>query len=108
MTVFYYGCLDIKTFNYAHVVMLPKEEGDNCVTDFRLISLLNVVYKIITKFLSERLNIVLNNLVNGSQSSFIKGRFILDGIASVQELMYVWKRQRRHGGALLKLDFAKA
>lgn len=108
MTKFYYGCLDIKRFNYAHFILLPKKEGANCVTGFRPISLLNIVYKIVTKILTIRLNFVLNNLADSSQSRFIEGRFILDGIAAIQEFMSTWKRQKKRGAVLLKLDFAKA
>lgn len=48
ITEFY--CLDIKRFNYTHVILLPKKEGANCVTDFRPTSVLNVVCKSLLKF----------------------------------------------------------
>lgn len=77
------------------------------MTGFRSISLLNIVYKIVTKILTIRLNFVLNNLADSSQSGFIEGRFILDGIAAIQEFMSTWKRQKKRGGVLLKLDLLR-
>lgn len=76
------------------------------MSGYRPISLFNVTYKIITKVLTLRLNPLLDKLIDTSQSGFIPGRFILDGIAIAQQLMFAWVRQRRTG-ALLKLDFAK-
>lgn len=48
MIEFSYGYLDINKFNYAHVVLSPKK-GANSISNFRPISLLNVIYKIIFK-----------------------------------------------------------
>lgn len=48
-------------------------------------------------------------MIDKAQTIFFLGRFIVDdGITAAQELMLAWVRQRKHGGALLKLDFAKA
>lgn len=51
---------------------------------------------------------MLKTLISKSPSGFSDGKFIFDGIAVAQELMSAWMRQRKHKGALLKLDFAKA
>lgn len=55
------------------------------VTEFRSISLLNVVYKIITKILTTRLNSVLDSLIDNSKIGFIADKYILVGTAAAQD-----------------------
>lgn len=75
-----------------------KIKAPNCVTDFRPISLLNVVYKIVIEIFTIRLNFVLNDLVDIARPGFIKERFILDGIVSIQEFVCLEeKKQKRKG-----------
>lgn len=64
------------------MLLLPKKVGANYVRDFRPISILNVVYKIITKILTIRLTSTLDSLIDSSQTGFIAGRYILDGVAA--------------------------
>lgn len=64
---FYMEYLDVERFNYAHVVLIRKKEGASSVSNFRPISLLNVIYKIITKTLTQRLNSLLYNIIDKSQ-----------------------------------------
>ena len=56
--------LDIARLNYAFAVLIPKKVGANKVQEYRPISLLNVIYKIITKVLTNRLNPKLAQLVD--------------------------------------------
>lgn len=84
MTEFYNGQLDIQRINYVYVVLLSKKDGIGTVSDYRPISLLNVIYKIITKVFTLKLNPLLDKLIHVSQSGFIPGRFILDVIAAAQ------------------------
>lgn len=52
---FYHYKLDLKRLNYAFVVQILKKIGEIKVKDFRSISLLNSLYKIISKILALRL-----------------------------------------------------
>lgn len=58
--------------------MIPKRVGANDLRDFRPISLIFGVYKIIAKVLSERLKKLINRVINNNQMAFIKGRQIMD------------------------------
>lgn len=104
---FYVGQLDIERLNYTYIVLLLKIAGANRVSKFRPISILNVVYKIITKVFTNRLNGILSQLIDPMQSSFIQGRFIMDGIVVTQELSSGWFKQKRTRGMLLKLDLLR-
>jgi len=65
--------LDIKRLNFAYLVFILKKEGANLVHKIRAISLLNVIYKVIRKVLTNRLNTKLQLLVDPAQTGFTKG-----------------------------------
>ena len=96
--------LNIARLNYGIIVLLPKINRANQIKQFRLICLLNVIYKIITKVLTLRLNIVINKIISEAQTAFIPGRYILDGVLIVHEILHEL-RVRKKKGIILKLDF---
>ena len=49
----------IPEINYTHLVLIPKIKSPEKMTNFRLFSLCNVIYKIISKVLANRLKIIL-------------------------------------------------
>ena len=77
-TQFYNYVIDLRYFNYALVALIPKKICASIANEFQPISLLNVVFKIITKFLANRLRPCIHLLVGQVQSVFIKNRYILD------------------------------
>ena len=77
------------------------------VKDFRPISLMNGVVKILSKVLSLRLAKKLENLVSPNQSAFIKGRNIADIFAAAKEIISQANKSKMKG-IIYKLDFEKA
>lgn len=61
------------------------------------------LYKIISKILAARLQVV----VSETQTGFMKGRSILDGVLTGNEVVK-WLKKKKKPGALLNLDFRKA
>ncbi|GJT95097.1 RNA-directed DNA polymerase, eukaryota [Tanacetum coccineum] len=96
-----------KGCNSSFIVLIPKFPGANMVKDFRPISLIGSLYKIIAKVLANRLVDKLGSIVNEVQSAFVKDRQILDGPFILDELIQWCKKKRKH---LLcsKLYFEKA
>ncbi|GJU12575.1 RNA-directed DNA polymerase, eukaryota, reverse transcriptase zinc-binding domain protein [Tanacetum coccineum] len=77
------------------------------VKDFRPISLIGSLYKIIAKVLANRLVDKLGSIVNEVQSAFVKDRQILDGPFILDELIQWCKKKRKHL-LVFKVDFEKA
>nr|GEW36361.1 cysteine-rich receptor-like protein kinase [Tanacetum cinerariifolium] len=71
--------------NSNFIALIPKIIDANMVKDFRPISLIGSLYKVITKILTNRLVNVICDLVNEVQSAFVAERQILDGLFILNE-----------------------
>jgi hypothetical protein len=78
---FFNGLVDLKAINNSFITLIPKVNNPSRVNDFRPISLLSCVVKIITKLLGDRLQSVIIPLVHKKQYGFIKSRTIQDWLA---------------------------
>jgi hypothetical protein len=87
--------------------LIPKVLGADQITQFRPISLINVIFKIVSKAYASRLDPVANRIISPNQTVFIKGRNILYGPLSLIEIVHEL-RSKKLGGILAKLDFEKA
>ena len=67
-----------KSLNATFKPLIPKKNGASNIQDFRPISLVGIVYKILAKVLENRLKEVLDQLISESQNSFVGERLILD------------------------------
>ena len=95
--------------NRTFITLIPKVENPIQISQYRPISLCNVSYRILTKFLVNRLRPMLNNLVGPHQSSFLKNRSTSDNIIVCQEVIHsLMKTKDTEGGMILKIDFEKA
>uniref|UniRef100_A0A803PUD0 Reverse transcriptase domain-containing protein n=1 Tax=Cannabis sativa TaxID=3483 RepID=A0A803PUD0_CANSA len=98
------------SLNETNIVLIPKKKNAEFMTDLRPISLCNVLYKVISKVLANRLKVVLPDVISESQSAFLPGRLISDNIMVSFEIMHYLKRKRlgKDGFMALKLDMSKA
>ncbi|XP_071688860.1 uncharacterized protein [Rutidosis leptorrhynchoides] len=87
--------------------LIPKVKNPSFIKDYRPISLIGVMYKIITKILAMRLVKVLDKIIGKEQSYFITGRQILDGPLILNETIE-WYKRRKEKLLILKIDFEKA
>ncbi|GJT07883.1 RNA-directed DNA polymerase, eukaryota, reverse transcriptase zinc-binding domain protein [Tanacetum coccineum] len=79
--------------NATLLTLVLKVSNASKVTEYRPIACCNVLYKCISKIITNRIKSSLNKLVNGNQSTFIPGRMIQDNILLSQELLKGYDRK---------------
>ena len=96
-----------KSLNATFITLIPKKHAASEIRDFRPISLVGGVYKIIAKVLANRLRMVMGDILSASQNAFVRGRQILDPILIANECL---DSRLKFGqpGLLCKSDIEKA
>ena len=90
------------------IILLPKPDKDKCLlNNWRPISLLNQVYKILSGALTERLKPALEYIIHPDQKGFVSGRYMGECIRNVYDVVE-YAKNRKRVGLLLLIDFEKA
>jgi hypothetical protein len=96
-----------KGINSTFIALIPKVDSPQRLTDFRPISLVGSLYKILAKVLANRLRMVIGSMISESQTTFVKDRQILDGILIANEVVDEVRKSKIEL-MLFKVDFEKA
>ncbi|PRQ44942.1 putative RNA-directed DNA polymerase [Rosa chinensis] len=96
-----------KVTNETYICLIPKKANSLKVGDYRPISLITSLYKIIAKLLAWRLREVLSDTISGVQGAFIRGRQILDAVLVANEVVDETRKKKKEG-LVFKIDFEKA
>ena len=97
-------------FNETHIVLIPKVKEPKRMTDFRPISLCNVVFRITSKVIANRLKKILPSIIIDTQSAFVHGWLITNNVLVAFETMHHINGRKggKKGEMALKLDMSKA
>lgn len=96
--------------NDTNIVLVPKRRDPCNMIHFRPISLCNVLLKIISKVLVNKLQRVMSHYIDEGQNTFVLGRLITDNVIVTLEMLYSFQKKRYglRGTFSLKLDMSKA
>ncbi|GJS65356.1 hypothetical protein Tco_0679920 [Tanacetum coccineum] len=98
----------LKELNHITLALIPKVPTPLKNNDYRPISCCNVLYKCISRIISNRMKDSLKDLVSLNQSAFVPGRRISDNILLTQELMHKYHLDRGMSRCAFKVDIQKA
>ncbi|RVW15175.1 LINE-1 reverse transcriptase-like [Vitis vinifera] len=96
----------VRSLNNTFLVLIKEKRGGG-FGDFRPISLLGGLYKLLAKVLANRLKRVIGKVVSSAQNAFVMGRQILDASLIANEVIDSWQK-RKEKGLICKLDIEKA
>lgn len=95
----------LKALNTSFIALIPKQESAQTPDRFRPIALCNVVYKIISKVVANRLKPLLPTLVSMEQSRYVEGRKVLNNIIQAHEVVHSLI-SKKNVGIVMQLDIA--
>jgi len=96
-----------KGISSTFIALIPKVEIPQRLNDFRPISLVGSMYKILVKVPANRLCSIIGSVISETQSAFVKGRQIIDGILVANEVVDDARKCKKEL-LLFKVDFEKA
>jgi len=92
--------------NASFITLIPKRKNPSILNDFRPISLVFCIYKVIAKVLANRLKGVLLKVIDNNQTAFLSGRGLLDSVLVASETID-YLRKEKSKGVVVKVDFEK-
>ena len=101
------GTLSI-TQKQGIITCIPKpNKSRQLLKNWRPISLLNVIYKLASSVIANRIKTILDKVIHEDQKGFISGRFIGENVRLIYDILFETKQQDIPG-LLLSIDFQQA
>jgi Reverse transcriptase (RNA-dependent DNA polymerase) len=95
------------TFKGANIKLIPKKGNPSSIKDWRPISLLPCIYKVISRAVNNRLKSFTDRFTSRAQKGFTKSRYIQEVLFNVLQNIYHCRAENING-AIVSIDFAKA
>ncbi|KAJ0628056.1 putative RNA-directed DNA polymerase [Helianthus annuus] len=95
------------TCSASFIALIPKVNDPMTPSEFRPISLIGVVNKIISKVLANRIKEVIKSVISNAQSAFVSDRNIVDGPLVINEIV-AWAKRSKKSILVFKADIEKA
>jgi hypothetical protein len=107
--IFFKNITLLREQNHTFIALISKRLGASSVHHYRTISLCNIIYKIISKLLANRLKPLFFKFISPFQTAFVPGRHIQDNSILAHEMLHTLKSKRGRGGFMVvNIDMEKA
>lgn len=83
------------SLNQIFIALISKVQHPESVREFGPISLCNVLYKLVSKVLINRLKPIMSSIISYNQSAFFIGQLIYDNILTAYELLHTMQTQKK-------------
>ena len=97
-----------KGINSTILALIPKKETAKEMKDYRPISCCNVLYKVISKLLANRLKDIMPQFIANNQSAFVKDRLLMENLLLATELVKDYHKTEISARCAMKIDISKA
>lgn len=97
-----------KGINSTIIALIPKKDEAVYMKDYRPISCWNVIYKVISKILANRLKKLLPGFISMNQSAFVKDRLLMENVLPESELVKSYHKESVSARCAIKIDISKA
>jgi len=94
--------------NSSILTLVPKFPGASLISEYRPVSCLNTLYKVVARLLVRRLKLILPSLIVTNQTTFVKDRLIVENTTLAGELVNGYHRRQGPKRITIKVDIAKA
>lgn len=98
----------LKDLNNTAICLIPKSSEACKLKDYRPISCCNIVYKVISKIIANRLKPILQECISSNQAAFLKGRSLGENVLLASELIRNYQKPSSPKSCMLKVDIRKA
>lgn len=98
----------LKDINCTVIALIPKVPEACKLSDFRPISCCNLIYKIISKIIANRLKPILQDCISPNQAVFLKGRSLGENVLLASELIREYRKPNCPKSCMVKVDIRKA
>jgi len=99
--------LPLFCLNFGVISLISKTNDAKKIQQYRPICVLNISFKIFTKVGTNRINKVVQSVIQPSQTTFIPGRNIMEGVVILHETIHELHTKKLNG-VIFKVDFEKA
>lgn len=98
-----------QSWNQTNIVLILKVPIPSTVSDYRPISLCNVIYKLVDKVSVNRLRPIISRLITEEQNALFPGIFISDNVSVAREVIEFIRKKKtgKAAYAALKIDMSK-
>ena len=94
--------------NSTILAVVPKKTDSLEMRDFRPIACCNVLYKVVSKIIANRLKLLLPRMITENQSAFVRGRLLLKNVLFASELVKDYHKKSVSPRCVMKIDISKA